>query len=90
MTTTSEAAIFSRVLEPEKPVMSPDVARLFLALDFPEADRTRMNTLAAKARKGALTAEENEELDNYIRVGDLLAIMQSKARRSIRTGVAHP
>lgn len=87
MTANSEAAIFSRVLEPEKPMLSSEAARSLLALDFSDADRERMNALAAKARKGALTADENEELDNYIRVGDLLAIMQSKARRTIQNGV---
>ena len=83
MTTTSEAAILSRVLEPDKPMLSHDAARSILALDFAPADRDRMNELSAKARAGTLTADEDEELENYIRVGDLLAIMQSKARRSI-------
>jgi hypothetical protein len=90
MTTNSEAAIFSRVLEPEKPMLSPDAARSILALDFTAADRDRMNQLSAKARGGELTADENEELDNYLRVGDLLAIMQSKARRSLQNGFPHP
>ncbi|MFL5240697.1 MAG: hypothetical protein ACJ8FY_01195 [Gemmataceae bacterium] len=88
MTSTSEAAIFSRVLEPEKPMLSPDAARSILALDFTQADRERMNTLAAKAREGILTDDENEELENYLRVGDLVAIMQSKARRSLQNGAS--
>jgi hypothetical protein len=90
MTATSEAAIFSRILEPEKPMLSPDAARSILALDFTPSDRQRMNALAAKARAGTLTAEENEELDNYLRVGDLLAIMQSKARRSLQKDNSSP
>jgi hypothetical protein len=49
-----------------------------------------MNVLAAKARVGTLTGEENEELENFLRVGDLLAIMQSKARRSFQNGVSNP
>ena len=44
------------------------------------------NALSAKARAGTLTADEDEELDNYIRVGDVLAILQSKARRTVRDG----
>jgi hypothetical protein len=48
-----------------------------------------MNALSAKARAGTLTDDENEELDNYLRVGDLLAILQSKARRSIGNGQPH-
>ena len=42
MTINSEAAIFSRVLEPEKPMLSEDAARSILALDFTRADRERM------------------------------------------------
>jgi hypothetical protein len=86
MTTNSEAAIFRRVLEPEKPMLSPDAAHSILALDFTAEDRERMNALAAKAREGTLTSDEDEELENYLRVGDLLAIMQSKARRSLQNG----
>lgn len=89
-TATSEAAIFSRVLEPDKPSLSADAALSILALDFAADDRDRMNVLSAKARAGTLTAEEDEELENFIRVGDLLAIMQSKARRSIQNGNSHP
>ena len=90
MITNSEAAIFSRVLESEKPMLSPEAARSILALDFNKADRDCMNALAAKARAGTLTNDENEELENYLRVGDLLAIMQSKARRSLPDGKVHP
>ena len=89
-TATSEAAIFSRVLEPEKPMLSGDAARSILALNFSSEDRDRMNALSAKARAGTLTAEEDEELENFVRVGDMLAIMQSKARRSIQIGDSRP
>jgi hypothetical protein len=89
MTTNTEAAIFRRILEPEKPMLSPDAARSILALDFAPVDRERMNFLAARARAGALTSDEDEELENYLLVGDLLAIMQSKARRSLANGNCH-
>jgi hypothetical protein len=80
---TSEAAIFSRVIEPEKAMLSPEAARSILALDFCPEDRQRMQELAAKARAGSLTTDEQEELDNCGRVGSLLGIMKSKARRSL-------
>jgi hypothetical protein len=89
MTTNTEAAIFRRVLEPEKPMLSPDAARSILALDFAPPDRERMNSLAARGRDGTLTNDEDEELENYLLVGDLLAIMQSKARRSLANGNFH-
>src|SRR5262245_25134970 len=80
---TSEAAIFSRVIEPENAMVSPEAARSILALDVCPAERQRMQELGVKARAGILTAEEQEELDNYGRVGSLLGIMKSKARRSL-------
>ena len=64
-------------------MLSEDAARSILRLDFTSADRERMNDLAAKAREGSLTSAENEELEHYLRLGDLLAILQSKARRSL-------
>jgi hypothetical protein len=83
LTGTSEAAIFSRVLEPEKPTLSPDAAASILKLDFSQADRERMDALSEKARQGTLTPEEDQELESYIHVNHLLTIMQSKARRSL-------
>ena len=83
LTDTSEAAIFSRLLEQENAVISPEAARSLLALDFSQVDRDRINALSAKARQESRTQEEDQELENFIRVGDLLGIMQSKARRAL-------
>lgn len=88
---TSEAAIFSRVWEDEKKALSPTVARHVLKLRFSAKDQDRMHELAAKNRAGELSAEETEEIDNFVKVGDLLALLQSKARqrlRKTRAGVA--
>jgi hypothetical protein len=84
LTETSEAAIFSRVIEPDAPSLTAEAANVLLKLDFQPADRKRMNALSQKAGKGVLTPAEDEELENYIRVNHLLTIIQSKARRSLR------
>ena len=81
---TSEMAIFRRIVDPEQPFLSAEAARVLLRLDFNVDDRTRMNQLAAKNRAGKLTPTEEQELDSYIRVGQMLGILQSKARRSLR------
>jgi hypothetical protein len=60
--------------------MSPDAARYLLSIDFGEADRQRMEYLAERSEGGALTAEEEAEFDSYLHIGNLLAVMQSKAR----------
>jgi hypothetical protein len=43
-----------------------------------------MNELSEQARLGALAPSEAAELDSYVRVSNLLAVMQSKARQSLR------
>jgi hypothetical protein len=83
---TSEAAILSRVLEADKPVFSAAVARAILALDFNQTDKERMRQLSAKAREGALTPDEQVEINNYERVGHFLNLIQSKARCSLKAG----
>ena len=81
---SSETAILDRVILPEQADLPGEAARYLLALDFSPADRERMNTLAAKASEGALSPDETSEIDSYRHVGHLLALMQSKARRSLR------
>lgn len=79
----SPIAIWERVLLPAKEDLSPEQARYFLRLKFPPRDIRRMNALAAKAHAGALTPEEDEELENYVRIGHLLGILQSRARQAL-------
>jgi hypothetical protein len=43
-----------------------------------------MHELAEKNQEGLLAEAEKEILDNYIKVGDLLAILQSKARKALK------
>ncbi len=81
---TSEVAIFGRVLEPDQATLDPAAARAILNLDFKQTDKDRMRALLAKAKKGSLTADEQVEIDNYERVGHMLSLMKSKARRSLK------
>jgi hypothetical protein len=81
---TSEVAIFSRVLEPDQATLSAAAARAILALGFSQADQDRMRQLSAKAREGTLTPAEQAEINNYERVGHILSLMKSKARRSLK------
>jgi hypothetical protein len=84
MAATTDAEIFRRIFEPEKPNLSPAAAKSILQLDFRPEDRTRMDALAQKAHRGKLTKQEDQELETFLRVGHLLTIMQSKARQSLK------
>jgi hypothetical protein len=79
-----EAAILGRLVRPDEPALSPAAAEGILALRFDQADKDRMHELAAKARAGSLTLKEQAEVEAYSRIGSLLGILQSKARRVLK------
>jgi len=81
---TSEAAIFSRIVQPGQGSFTVAAANAILALEFSDADKSRVSDLSAKARDGALAPAEQEELDRYERVDHMLALLKSKARRSLK------
>jgi hypothetical protein len=80
----SEAAIFARLWDAGTRRLSPGLARHVLKLRFSDQDKTRMHELAEKNQAGKLSPAECAELDNYVKVADLLAILQSKARKRLK------
>jgi hypothetical protein len=83
-TLNTEAAILARLIQ-GRDDMNREVAQYLLAIDFSASDVERMNVLSQGAREGTLSAEEMRELDSYLHVGNLLTIMQSKARVYLRS-----
>jgi hypothetical protein len=81
----SDVAILSRLIEPEVESLPPEAARYILSLEFCQIDHDRMQALAAKAREGTLTPAEQDEVESYERVGHLIALLKSKARKSLKT-----
>jgi hypothetical protein len=81
---STEGAIWGRIVDPETGDLTHESARSLLDLDFKPADRRRMDELAEKAGAGTLTAQEHREAETYNRVAHVLALLQSKARQSLR------
>ena len=81
---STESAIWGRIVDPQAGDLSRASARSFLDLDFKPVDRRRMDELAEKANAGTLTAQERREAETYNHVAHLLALLQSKARQSLR------
>ncbi len=80
---TTEAAIWARVINPNGQ-LTPPVARAILKLEFSADDQARMHELAEKAQEGELTPEEQFEIDNFERVGNMLAILKSQSRKLLK------
>jgi hypothetical protein len=83
--TSNEAAILSRVIQGSKLRLSPEAARALLDLGFTEEDRKKMHDLAVKNQQGKLSAEEERELDSYVRVGRFLDLLSAKAAKSLQS-----
>src|SRR5436309_120258 len=81
---TSEIAIFARLIKIDQGDLPRALARYILTLGFDEEDQARMRELAERNQDGALTSEEREELQNYVKAGHLLALLHSKARMSLK------
>jgi hypothetical protein len=71
-------------MESQPDDLTPDAARYLLGFGFTESDRNRMQELADKSQAGTLAEDEEREFDSYLHIGNLLAVMQSKARLALR------
>lgn len=83
---SGETAIWARLIAPERNGLSPDAARAMLSIQFSEVDRARMLALAEKNSAGQLSEVERQELEGYVKVGDVLSLLHLKAKRSLQSG----
>lgn len=77
-------AMLEQLADLDEQSLSPATARKLLELRFDEAHQRKASELSEKASEGTLTPIERQELEEYIRVADLLAILQSRARRALK------
>lgn len=84
-TSMIEADLISRIIAPGEGSLPPEAARSILSLEFREPDVARMHDLAEKNREGRLSEGEQDEMRVYMRVGNFLSILKSKARKSLQS-----
>lgn len=78
-------AVFARCWTSVADRLSPALARQVIRLGFSESDQRRMSELAERNSAGSLSSLEQQELDGYIRAGDMMAILHSAARRRLKS-----
>jgi hypothetical protein len=81
---TSEIAIFARLIRADQGNISRVLARYLLTLGFDQEDQDRMSELAERNQEGVMEPEELEELQNFVKAGHMLALLHSKARKSLK------
>ena len=84
VTPNTEAAILARMIQSDERELTPDAAQYLLSMKLPALDEDRVNELSARVQRGLLTEAESQELDSYLHIGSLLAVLQSKARRLLK------
>ena len=75
------SSTLDRVFDPIRRCLTPAVARKIARFRADPDVKARIQELADKANDGSLTEAEREEYEGYVRAIDLVAILQSKARR---------
>lgn len=75
-----ETAVLDRALAPLTESLTPAVAESLLALRADDETQQLLDELGDKANEGTLTGAERELYEAHIRVGNLIAILQAKAR----------
>ena len=84
-TTTS---VLDQLLDPVSRCFSPEGARALLEVRADARAQARVEELAEKCNGGQLTAEERREYETYVHVGNLIAILQAKARLFLKQQAA--
>jgi hypothetical protein len=83
--TLTEMDIFSDVIASDVGDMPVSVAQSILRWKFSKQALSRMNQLARKNRTSRLSATDKIELDNFMRVGTFIDLIQAKARLSLKS-----
>jgi hypothetical protein len=81
----TEAEILGEIIAPGRPDLNPEAAKSILALHFSRSAASRIRSLLRANNRGALAADKRVELEKYLRVGQLLDLLQAKARLTLET-----
>lgn len=81
----TESEILADVIGPEQGDLAAEVAQSVLRWKFTDRALARINSLADRNNKGTITAQERQDLEKYLRVGNLINILQAKARLSLNS-----
>jgi hypothetical protein len=80
-TKATATTMLRRVIAPIGRCLTPAAAREILSLRANASANRRLEALATKCDRGTLTPEERVEYQLFVEVGDLVALLQAKARR---------
>ena len=86
----TDSDIWDRILKFSWSELDPHSARAVLKMRLMESDQKRIERLSRQGREGKLSASERAELDSYVHVARVLAMMHSTARKFLKDEGAAP
>ena len=81
-------SILERLLDPISRCLTVESAKALVGLRADPVVAQRIAELAEKCNEGALSAAEQQEYETYIHAGNLVAILQAKARLLLNGNLA--
>ena len=82
--TVNEVDIWTGVISPSRPDMPEPSANAILGWSFNDEAKVRMEELANRNDRGEITEAERAELEMYVKVGQVIGVLQAKARLSLK------
>ena len=80
MSRRNGSAVLGRLLEPVSQSLNLEAARKLIRIKADAKTQARVDELARKCNEGELTPKERAEYERYVTVGNVIAILQAKAR----------
>jgi hypothetical protein len=81
---TTDFGIMAHVVGPTEPDLPLQAAREILQMRLDDVLIQRLHHLTQKNGQGTLNESERCELDSYLRVGQIMNLLQAKARVSLK------
>ncbi len=81
---TLDMPVLDRLLDPLGEILTTEVARNLVNLQFDAKEQARIAMLARKCNEGKLTDAEQREYETCVCTIDFIAILQAKARALLK------
>ncbi len=80
MSAIATPSVLDRMLDPVRDCLTPEVARRILALRADPVTQAKLDEYAEKNAGGTITPAELDEYDAIILAGNMISVLQAKAR----------
>jgi len=80
MATDTMQSVLERLLDPISRSLNPASARALVEMEADPVAQKGIAKLAQRCNRGALSPRERREYETYVHAGNLIAILQAKAR----------